>query len=205
MLFADADPSHQFVYSSPTLPCISSQRLHSTKDKMSIFGHPKKEVGQRTAAPERHQESRGALEHLAGQAQQKLLFLWKGFPFPSSKNSWQQHASSSFTGCSFLTRQARAAQGTRLSTAGKKPFLPMPTALALLSHIATAENLVLPNTTGSPSTCRILKAEATCAPIQRCTLTSPFKVAGSLVSLRLGSVDQNNQQVIITVFVLYVL
>lgn len=148
MLFADADPSHQFVCSSPTLPCTSSQRLHSTKDKMSIFGHPKKEVGQRTAAPERHKESRGALERLAGQAQQKLLFLWKGFPFPSSKNSWQQHASSSFTGCGFLTRQARAAQGTRLSTAGKKPFLPMPTALALLSHIATAENLVLPNTRG---------------------------------------------------------
>lgn len=58
---------------------------------------------------------------------------------------------------------------------------------------------------GSPSTCRILKAEATCAPIQCCTLTSPFKVAGSLISLRLGSVDQNNKQVIITVFFLYVL
>lgn len=61
MLFADADPSYQFVYSSPTLPCKSSQRRCSTKDKMSTFGHPKKEVGQRTAAPKRHKESRGAL------------------------------------------------------------------------------------------------------------------------------------------------
>lgn len=78
----------------------------------------------------------------------------------------------------------------------------MPRALALLSHIARAENLVLPNTTGSPSTCRILKAEATCASIQHCTLTSPFKVSGSLILLRLDSVDQSNKQVIIMVFVL---
>lgn len=42
MLFADgADPPHQFVSTSAVLSCTSDLRLHSTKDKMSVFSHPK--------------------------------------------------------------------------------------------------------------------------------------------------------------------
>lgn len=42
MVFADdADPPHQFVSSSAVLSCTSGLRLHSTKDKMSVFNHLK--------------------------------------------------------------------------------------------------------------------------------------------------------------------
>lgn len=128
MLFAvDADPSRQFVSSSPVLPCTSNLRLHSAKDKTSIFSHPK-EAGQCTAALKKIKESRGVLVCPAGEGQQTNSYFWKGFVFPSSKSSWQQHASPSLGGCSlprpWLARQA-AAQSTRLSTAAKGPFLPM--------------------------------------------------------------------------------
>lgn len=68
-------------------------------------------------------------------------------------------------------------------------------ALALLSHIAAAENLVLTNT--FKITFYLLNSqdntEATWAFIQRCTLTS--KVVWSLISFRLNCVHQNNKQV----------
>lgn len=123
LLFADeADPSHQFVSSSPMLPCTSDLRLHSTKDKMSVFSHLK-DAGQRTAALKKIKEGRGALECPAGEMQQRNSYFWNGFPFPSSKSSWQQPASLSrrLQPPKALTWQAGSCPG-RQANSSKRAF-----------------------------------------------------------------------------------
>lgn len=73
-------------------------------------------------------------------------------------------------------RQA-AAQGTRLSIAVQEPFLPL-----LNPGLAvTQQKIGFSQTLPDHLLCGIFKIEVTCASIQHCMLTFPFKVGRSLI------------------------
>lgn len=95
-----------------TSPSLEKQsKACSSKDKRSVWGQlKKKKVGQHTAALEGTRKECPAVE-----VQRWKFSLWKDFPFPPWKCSWQQHASSSLRDCRilwpWLTRQAGSCPG----------------------------------------------------------------------------------------------
>lgn len=161
-----------------TSPSLEKQsKACSSKDKRSVWGQlKKKKVGQHTAALEGTRKECPAVE-----VQRWKFSLWKDFPFPPWKCSWQQHASSSLRDCRilwpWLTRQAGSCPGHQAINSCRGAFF-----LPFLSPglAVTQQKIGFSQTLTDHLLCGIFEVEVTCASIQHCTLTFPVKVGGGL-------------------------